>query len=499
MIFVLSLLGHGQMDASLGDYDRLMPPSTGSGDYSINESSSSNKRDKKKKRKNKSHRQKIGDSVTSEGSSSFFGAFWNERSSESRSNRRKSRRGSTGRYYREQSCCQDLLCSRMTIILIIAAILGAFIAWRTGAFWTTAQQQQEGMVVPVEEDMAVTTENLGEGGKDAASAEVEKGEGSFAADSVAGLADAEKEALILDLINTDLDLRGIITEGQVSTQEELDTAGSPQHLAYHWVTSLDDPSLLLVRPTRDTHQLNQVLLEAYALAVLYYGGNGYLTYTDDQDASKRHEWKTSTNWLRPTPVCHWYGIDCEDELDAGEDQRHQIVHLNMTHNNVKGALPKELMVLSDLRTIDFNNCGLTGTLPEALLEHMGQLEYLHLQQNSLTGILPTTVGKMTSLRSIQLYKNKFEGSLPEEMNSWTNLHVMALQQNKFNGKIPYLAGLKQLEFLLLHENMLSMHVPFEIFRLLHLVEFNIGKNYLTGTVPSEVESGGKLRKSSLFD
>jgi Leucine-rich repeat (LRR) protein len=128
---------------------------------------------------------------------------------------------------------------------------------------------------------------------------------------------------------------------------------------------------------------------------------------------------------------------------------------------------------------------------------MGQLEYLHLQQNYLTGTLPTTVGKMTSLRSIQLYKNKFEGLLPAEMNSWTNLKVLALQQNKFNGKIPYLAGLIELEFLLLHENLLSMHVPFEIFRLLHLVEFNIGKNFLTGTVPSELESGGKLRKSSV--
>ena len=57
--------------------------------------------------------------------------------------RRKKKRGGKKRpsqYYRDKSsggrtCCQDLVCSKLTIFFLIAALLGALVAWKTGAFY----------------------------------------------------------------------------------------------------------------------------------------------------------------------------------------------------------------------------------------------------------------------------------------------------------------------------------------------------------------------------
>jgi hypothetical protein len=56
---------------------------------------------------------------------------------------KKKRKGSSLSYYHERTCCQDLWCSRMTIVLMVAALLGAFVAWRTGAFWPTEQENPD--------------------------------------------------------------------------------------------------------------------------------------------------------------------------------------------------------------------------------------------------------------------------------------------------------------------------------------------------------------------
>jgi Leucine Rich Repeat len=193
--------------------------------------------------------------------------------------------------------------------------------------------------------------------------------------------------------------------------------------------------------------------------------------------------------MQPTPICQWYGLDCEGDI--------HVVHLNLTRNNLKGNLPKELRALSDLRTLDLARCGLTGALPVDLWTKMTQLEYLWLRENQFTGLLPPTFGNMTSMRSLKLFKNELIGQLPTELNLMTNMMELELDHNKFSGTIPYLAHMKELEKLLLNDNKLEKHIPFEIFRFLKMRELRVEKNFLTGTVPPEMQSMRELRVLSL--
>lgn len=452
------------MDASLGDYNvNLMAPSTGAnsnrrGSYYSHQPDSHSK---SKSRPLAPLREHSVTSTTSSYSGFFSQAsssladYWRDEPSSNtdssskkrRKNRKKHRKKHRRSYtYRNNNCCQDLFCSGMTLFLLFAAALGALIAWKTGAFTKKTGQPQAQAPPAVPETQEVV--------------EVHSGP--------------------MD------DFQNMLIDLGVSTRTSLVTVNSPQYLAWYWITNLEDPTLLCVRPPEDDAELDDIILEAYALAVLYYETNGYMKYnTTVLDHYRRSVWRDNTNWVRPTPVCHWHGLECEGD-------RH-IVHLNMSRNNLKGTFPQELKVLTDLRTMDFGQCGFSGTLQEDLWPNLTQLRYLWLNQNRLTGTLPTTFGKMTNLQSLRLSKNHFEGQLPAEINNMTSLRDLSLHNNMFDGTIPYIAHLSSLEKLELQENKLEKHIPFEIFRFQQLKELRVEKNELTGTIPPEMQTMRELR------
>ena len=62
---------------------------------------------------------------------------------------------------------------------------------------------------------------------------------------------------------------------------------------------------------------------------------------------------------QPCPCIHgWYGVSC--------DQYGHIEHLDLSFNNLRGALPKSLGGLPKLKTLKLHSNKLTGTLPPEL-------------------------------------------------------------------------------------------------------------------------------------
>ena len=318
---------------------------------------------------------------------------------------KKPSRRDGGGYYRENTVWQDLCCSRMTILLILAAILGAFVAWQTGAFSTETD---------------ITAYVPGFNKNDNNQTDV-----NDVLDN-ATPPPAENEGALPDTSDLDAFEKFLVSQG-ISTKEELKTENSPQYLAWNWVTTMQDPTLLLTSMANEP-LLDQVRVEAYAMAVLYYSTNEG-KYNTTEQAFKKTSWRKNDNWMRPVPICRWYGVDCEGD--------NHVVHLNLTANNLKGPLPKELQVFSDLRTLDLSKNGIIGEMADKLFLSWPQLEYFWLFKNKLSGSLPSTAGNLTALQSIQLYENKLEGSLPAEMNQWLAVQSIALQKNQFTGRYEY--------------------------------------------------------------
>ncbi|XP_073262815.1 uncharacterized protein [Populus alba] len=120
------------------------------------------------------------------------------------------------------------------------------------------------------------------------------------------------------------------------------------------------------------------------------------------------------------------------------------------------------------------------------------LTEVSLQQNNLSGPIPSSIGNLTSLSTLYLWGNKLFGSISQEIELLHSLNVLDLLSNVLTGRIPYsIEKLKNLFFLSLFNNQLSSHIPGN---MTMLTQISLSQNDLSGFVPSEI---GQLK--SLVD
>ena len=85
-------------------------------------------------------------------------------------------------------------------------------------------------------------------------------------------------------------------------------------------------------------------------------------------------------------------------------KRTSLESLDISHNNLTGAIPAEIRFLKNLRVLDLSDNKMTG-LP-AELGQLSKLETLDVSNNSLTG-LPLELGKLTQLKILNLSGNDY--------------------------------------------------------------------------------------------
>ena len=104
-------------------------------------------------------------------------------------------------------------------------------------------------------------------------------------------------------------------------------------------------------------------------------------------------WDTSTNWLTSMPLGEWYGVTTND---VGE-----VVKLNLWSNHLTGLIPSALGGLTSLRLLNLEGNVLTGSIPPEL-GNLLMLESLFLGENQLTGALPPELGNLTALKYLDI-------------------------------------------------------------------------------------------------
>ena len=120
------------------------------------------------------------------------------------------------------------------------------------------------------------------------------------------------------------------------------------------------------------------------------------------------------------------------------------------------ALPVELALMTNLKSLTLAGCGVGGTLPEEY-SALVSLTGLSLGDNALTGSIPEAWAAMSSLVNLGLASNHLEGSLSASLFcSMPGLQYANLNANTFTGSIPSLSCLQ-------------------------LVQLDLRNNYLTGT------------------
>ena len=322
-------------------------------------------------------------------------------------------------------------------------------------------------------------------------------------------------------------IRYVLVDRKASPPEVFMDKQSAQYAALVWLTR-DDP--------RQLDPESVYIAQRYGLAVLWFSTtkSGYEWHdvqdekyydddaTDDEfndddedegDNDRRKikevdptKWFVHDNWLSSTGVCGWYGIQCfphdnnGNVHDANNDG--DVSHIELRRNNLHGLFPLELYTtLPYLRVLDLSDNGFAGTISEQVghINWKG-LESLNFTSNNIAGSIPSSIGKLTSLKDLHLGSNLLEETIPSSIGMLTGLRKLDLSGNSFKGSIPYEMGeMKQLSSLNLSYNLLLGPLPHEFSKLKKLVSLDVSRNNLGGPLITELSDVTYLANLRLND
>ena len=165
------------------------------------------------------------------------------------------------------------------------------------------------------------------------------------------------------------------------------------------------------------------------------------------EATNGDNWTNNTNWLSDQPLGEWFGVTT--------DANGRVTRLRLRENQLSGSLPSELGNLTNLQTLNLYENELWGGLPSEL-GNLTNLTYLNLGDNELSGALPRSLGNLTNLQQLGLFDNKLSGSLPSSLGNLTTLQELWLKgNNDLEGSLPSsLVNLTNLQTLRLEDTQL---------------------------------------------
>lgn len=136
-------------------------------------------------------------------------------------------------------------------------------------------------------------------------------------------------------------------------------------------------------------------------------------------------------------------------------------------NSLSGVIPTSLLLLSQLVALDLSNNRLSGTLfasQSDLSIHFPKLSILKVGDNQLSKApLPSNLKNFVTLRTLDLSGNQFTGSIPYTfIENYQQLQILSLTDNVLTGPVPFsfcdFLGLPyQLQILDLQVNLNVMH------------------------------------------
>ncbi|KAJ0987974.1 hypothetical protein J5N97_006330 [Dioscorea zingiberensis] len=142
---------------------------------------------------------------------------------------------------------------------------------------------------------------------------------------------------------------------------------------------------------------------------------------------------------------------------------------------------------------------LSGSIPVELGQSLPKLEMLLLLNNSLTGVIPSSIGNLSSLTLLSLTLNNLQGIIPEELGRLSKLTTFGVSENWLNGSIPpVLFNISSLIFFSVAGNQLHGTLPPSLgAKLPKLTTLFLGVNKLSGTIPASLANASMLQMIDL--
>lgn len=109
----------------------------------------------------------------------------------------------------------------------------------------------------------------------------------------------------------------------------------------------------------------------------------------------------------PCLPASWSWVQCNS------DPQPKIVSINLSGKNLTGNIPSELTKLTGLLELRLDGNFFSGPIPD--FGECINLESIHLENNLLSGALPSTFAVLPNLRELNVKNNKLSGAIPHEL------------------------------------------------------------------------------------
>jgi len=155
-------------------------------------------------------------------------------------------------------------------------------------------------------------------------------------------------------------------------------------------------------------------------------------------------------------------------------------------------MPEEIGYLDKLEQLLLTNNSFTGSIPSKIF-NMSSLTGLYLEQNHLSGIIPSNTGySLPSLQYLQLDHNNFVGNIPNSIFNSSNLIVFQVSDNAFSGTLPNIAfgDLRFLKSFYTYDNNLTIEDSHQFFTSLtncrYLKYLDLSGNHVLPNIPKSI-------------
>ncbi|KAL6606087.1 hypothetical protein ACP70R_041740 [Stipagrostis hirtigluma subsp. patula] len=172
--------------------------------------------------------------------------------------------------------------------------------------------------------------------------------------------------------------------------------------------------------------------------------------------------------------------------------------LFLSNNSFYGSLPD--LSSSSLQYLVLDNNNISGEIPTSVCGN-SMLGMVDISNNRLTGSIPNCICNIFFLQILNLRGNHLSGSIPADLSNCSNLQFLDLSKNHLSGQIP---SLPNLTYLHLSENNFNGTFPLAMSFNPYLKTMDLRYNQLGGTIPSSIaEAFPELRvlllKGNLFE
>ena len=204
--------------------------------------------------------------------------------------------------------------------------------------------------------------------------------------------------------------------------------------------------------------------------------------------------------------------NCTEPISKSPKLLKYLKGVDLSKNSFQGQLSNEWMKLSSLRTLDLSRNELTGSLPEEIWR-ASSLQKLDLSYNQLTGTIHSYIwnqdedepdgswSELIDLEILYLDHNQISGTIPEDLfhGLGESLEEINLGKNQLTGSLP--SSLSKMRFLTsldVHGNQLTGKLPHEMNQMSPNLQLNLTDNKLVGSVPKLFCGGGAASTNLLF-